>query len=36
MMKTSLKQKYFGIALILSLVISITIHFPLVLYTFIE
>jgi len=36
MMKTSLKQKYFGIALILSLVISITIHFPLVLYTFFE
>jgi len=35
-MKTSLKQKYFGIALILSLVISITIHFPLVLYTFFE
>ena len=32
-MKTTLKQRYFGIALLLSLIIAITMHFPLVLYT---
>lgn len=36
MMTTSLKQKYFGIAFLLSLVICITIHFPLVLYSLFE
>jgi sensor histidine kinase YesM len=32
-MKTTLKQRYFGIALLLSFIIAITMHFPLVLYT---
>ena len=32
-MKTTLKQRYFGIALLLSFSIAITMHFPLVLYT---
>ena len=32
-MNTTLKQKYFGIALILSLIITVTMHFPLVLFT---
>ena len=32
-MKTTLKQRYFGIAMLLSFSIAITMHFPLVLYT---
>ena len=32
-MKTTLTQRYFGIALLLSLIIALTMHFPLVLFT---
>ena len=35
-MKTTLNQRYFGIALLLSFSLAITIHFPLVLYTFFD
>jgi len=35
-METSLKKKYFGIALLLSLVICLTIHFPLILSVFFD
>lgn len=35
-MKTSLTQKYFGIAFLLSLVVGVTIHFPLVLSVFFD
>ena len=35
-METSLKKKYFGIAVLLSLVICLTIHFPLILSVFFD